>query len=125
MNSRIILDNGKTRIFYTKKNFKTSRNIQLEYIFVNRDSERTLVFVSGWALRHSQWKSQMHKFPRYNLLFFNNRGHGLTEMGKSTAKTYLDDCASDACDLALHLDLSKITLVAHSMGTLISTIFCG
>ncbi len=113
------------KVWHEKMQFLTSGNVLLEYIYMRQVPEdygpRTMMFLNGIALRHSQWKEQMHQFPDCNLLFFNNRGHGRVEMGDSTPNSYLSDCGTDAAELAAHLDLRRITLVMHSMGCLIGT----
>lgn len=114
--------------WFEKERFQTSQGVLLEYIYMRQvpreRNPRTLVFINGIALRHSEWKSQMHQFPECNLLFFNNRGHGEVNLGFSTPNSYLLDCGLDAAELAAHLDLGRITLVAHSMGCLIGTWMC-
>jgi len=99
--------------------------VLVEYIYMRQVPEcmnpRTLMFLNGIALRHSEWKAQMHKFRDCNLLFFNARGHGRVGLGLSTPNSYLSDCGMDAAELAAHLDLRRITLVMHSMGCLVGT----
>ena len=111
--------------WFDKKLFHTSQGVLLEYIHMRQvppeKNPRTLMFLNGIALRHSEWKSQMHQFPNCNLLFFNARGHGEVRLGFSTPNSYLSDCGMDAAELAAHLDLRRITLVMHSMGCLVGT----
>ncbi len=111
--------------WFDKALFHTSQGVLLEYIYMGQvpreKNPRTLMFLNGIALRHSEWKSQMHQFPNCNLLFFNARGHGEVGLGFSTPNSYLSDCGMDAAELAAHLDLRRITLVMHSMGCLIGT----
>ncbi|MEW5996579.1 MAG: alpha/beta hydrolase [Candidatus Micrarchaeota archaeon] len=115
----------KAQEWYPKERFRTSQGVELEYIYMpqaRRSNPRTLVFINGWCLRHSEWKAQMHRFPGCNLLFFNLRGHGNSELGSSTPSTFLGDCAQDTAELMAHLGLGRVTLVMHSMGTLIGTL---
>ncbi|MCX6768914.1 MAG: alpha/beta hydrolase [Candidatus Micrarchaeota archaeon] len=111
--------------WYDKALFHTSQGVLLEYIHMRQapseKNPRTLMFLNGIALRHSEWKEQMHKFPNCNLLFFNARGHGEVRLGFSTPNSYLSDCGMDAAELAAHLNLRRTTLVMHSMGCLIGT----
>lgn len=111
--------------WHPKMRFTTSSGVMLEYICMpqsGRSNPRTLVFINGWCLRHSEWKGQMHQFPDCNLLFSNLRGHGNSGLGGSTSSTYLQDCALDALELMAHLGLGRVTLVAHSMGCLVGTL---
>ncbi len=118
---------AKKERFYDRQKFKTSSGNLVEYIFFDRGKEETLHFVDGWALRLSCWKWQMRGkdenglFKQYNLLFSNNRGHGESELGDSTESTFLTDCAKDRIELITDMGLSRIHLVAHSMGALIAT----
>ena len=111
--------------WFDKALFHTSQGVLLEYIYMRQvpseKNPRTLMFLNGIALRHSEWKSQMHKFPDCNLLFFNARGHGEVKLGFSTPNSYLSDCGMDAAELAAHLNLRRTTLVMHSMGCLVGT----
>ena len=115
----------KPGAWYDKAIFHTSQGVLLEYIYMEQarreKNPRTLMFLNGIALRHSEWKSQMHKFPECNLLFFNARGHGEVRLGHSTPNSYLSDCGMDAAELAAHLNLRRTTLVMHSMGCLVGT----
>ena len=115
----------KPGAWFDKALFHTSQGVLLEYIHMRQvppeKNPRTLMFLNGIALRHSEWKNQMHKFPECNLLFFNARGHGEVRLGFSTPNSYLSDCGMDAAELAAQLDLRRITLVMHSMGCLIGT----
>lgn len=120
MASVSLASEGSKRPFYPKKRFKTSSGVLLEHIFFDRGRPRTLVFVNGWSLKLSSWKSQMHQFPDYNLLFLNNRGHGDVSLGASTKDTFLSDCADDLGELLDHLGVGRVHFVAHSMGALIA-----
>ncbi len=114
------------RRFEPKRTFRNSHGVQTEYIFFDRGREKTIVFVPGWALRLSCWKYQMRGengsslFPKYNLLFLNNRGHGDVPLNGSTPSTYLTDCAQDLSELMRETRIGKVHMVAHSMGTLIT-----
>jgi pimeloyl-ACP methyl ester carboxylesterase len=113
----------RPREWWPKERFRTG-DVELEYICMPQAGKgaRTLVFINGWCLRHSEWKAQMHRFSDCNLLFFNNRGHGESGLGCSTPATYLQDCAGDTLGLMARLGLERVTLVVHSMGTLIGAL---
>ncbi len=111
--------------WHEKMQFQSRGGVLIEYIYMRQVPEcrnpRTLMFLNGIALRHSEWKPQMHEFRDCNLLFFNARGHGRVGLGFSTPNSYLSDCGMDAAGLAEHLDLGRITLIMHSMGCLVGT----
>jgi len=109
----------------TFRKFTGASDIKIPYIFADRKKKETLVFIHGWALSLSSWKYQMHRFPEYNLLFINNRGHGNVPLAESTPQTYLYDCAKDVVDLMAHLHISDAHIISHSMGSLISAIVYG
>lgn len=129
--------------FVPKKMFRTSFGVELEYLAIPKSgrtqpgpidpSAPTIVFFNGYMLRFSQWGFQM---PRYtlqhglngfsdcNLVFFNNLGHGNTQMNGTRAHDYLHHCALAAYELVRALGIEgEILTVAHSMGGTISLEF--
>jgi pimeloyl-ACP methyl ester carboxylesterase len=91
------------------------------------EKPQTLVFVNGWMLRLSCWRAQMRDhegnglFPKYNILFANNRGHGRVGLGDSSPRTYISNCAHDISELMDQVGAGAFHIVAHSMGGVIGT----
>ncbi|VVC04626.1 Putative aminoacrylate hydrolase RutD [Candidatus Bilamarchaeum dharawalense] len=120
----------------------TSKHLTVEFLFIPRMRGRepltdsmpadkdspTIVFVNGIMLRFSQWGFQMPRytvpngmpgFEDYNLLFFDNFGHGGSS-NHTCPEEYLTLCAQAALRVADHMGASRLYTLAHSMGALIS-----
>ncbi len=86
--------------------------------------KRTIVFGSGWLAFPMIWRRQIEAFKNdYYIITIRNRGCFGSELGKSTAKTYIEDSAED---LKLILDerkIKKAVIVGHSMWGLIALQF--
>ncbi|MFH1520254.1 MAG: alpha/beta hydrolase [Candidatus Micrarchaeota archaeon] len=127
---------------FPKPRFRTTVGVELEYLAIPKfrgndptldPNARTLVFFNGFMLRFSQWGFQM---PRYtlqhglngfsdcNLIFFNNFGHGNSEINGTGTRDYLRHCALAAHELVRSLGIhGRMFTVAHSMGSPISLEF--
>ncbi|MFI2764523.1 alpha/beta fold hydrolase [Streptomyces echinatus] len=77
---------------------------------------KPVVFVSGAWISSSSWEFQMLPLSEAGLrcVAFDKRGHGRSDW---TGHGFdYDTLADDLAALLDHLDLSEVTLVAHSMG---------
>ncbi|MFH1785564.1 MAG: alpha/beta hydrolase [Candidatus Micrarchaeota archaeon] len=133
--SRTVRDSS----IFPKKMFRTSFGVDVEYLMIPKHSSGidpnspTIIFFNGFMLRFSQWGFQMPRytvkhslegFSNYNLLFFNNLGHGHSEINGTTTHEYLKHCAQAVYELIHSLGAnSRIFTVAHSMGSPISLEF--
>ncbi len=75
-----------------------------------------IVFSHGWPLSADAWDPQMLFFGRqgYRVIAHDRRGHGRSSQGWD--HNDYDTWADDLAGLINQLDLSDVTLVAHSMG---------
>ncbi|WP_266171480.1 alpha/beta fold hydrolase [Dyella subtropica] len=76
-----------------------------------------MVFVSSWALDSRMWAPHMLHFSAAGrrCIALDRRGHGRSD--RPGGGYDYDRLADDLAELIAHLDLDRITLVAHSMGT--------
>jgi proline iminopeptidase len=84
-----------------------------------------LVFIHGWGGSSRYWQSTARSLTsQYDCLLYDLRGFGQSriELG-STARYQLEDYADDLSELLERLQVGPVTLMAHSMGTSISTFF--
>jgi pimeloyl-ACP methyl ester carboxylesterase len=103
----------------TKKMFRTSDGLNVEFSFYNRKKPETVIFINanGWCF--AEWSKEI-KIKRFNLLLYNCRGTGNSELGDAD---YVPACTKDIYEICKHLKLNKVHLVAHSLGGLIATLF--
>ncbi len=79
-------------------------------------SGNPIVFSHGWPLNGDAWDAQMLFFGQkgYRVVAHDRRGHGRSE--QTWDRNDYDTWADDLAALIELLDLTSITLVAHSMG---------
>lgn len=118
--AQAVFQNKNENHHVPKRLFRTTSGVQVEYLHIDRGKERTVLFVNGWLLRLSQWSTQIPSLWDFNLLLFNNRGHGKSELARSSRKSYLTDCAADATELLSALSVHSPDIVSFSMGTAIA-----
>ncbi len=75
-----------------------------------------IVFSHGWPLNADAWDAQMLFFGQqgYRVIAHDRRGHGRS--GQTWDRNDYDTWADDLAGLIEQLDLTNVTLVAHSMG---------
>jgi pimeloyl-ACP methyl ester carboxylesterase len=106
-----------------------SRKITLEdgaTLFVEEvgpESPRAAVFVHGSALRTDLWHYQMAGIGEHRLVFFDLRGHGLSQP-KGEATYSIETLAGDLGWLISELGLEEVVLVGHSVGGMIAMGLC-
>jgi len=75
----------------------------------------TLLFVHGWCINQTYWKSQVEAFcPNYKIVTMDLAGHG--ESGKNRTSWAIDEYAKDVNALIAQLELKNVVLIGHSMG---------
>ena len=86
-------------------------------------SKRGVVFVHGSALRTDMWHYQMEAFDGRRLLFYDQRGHGLSSPKGDSDYTI----ARLALDLLAVIDdagLEEVVIVGHSVGGMVAQQLC-
>jgi pimeloyl-ACP methyl ester carboxylesterase len=75
-----------------------------------------IVFVAGWVLNAVMWEYQVPFFldRGHRCVLLDRRGHGRSDRPSSGYD--IDTRADDLAALLEHLDLTEVTLVAHSAG---------
>ena len=75
-----------------------------------------IVFSHGWPLNSDAWDTQMLFFGQqgYRVIAHDRRGHGRSS--QTWDRNDYDSWADDLAGLIEQLDLTNVTLVAHSMG---------
>jgi non-heme chloroperoxidase len=77
---------------------------------------RTILFVAAWGFSSDAWQYQMQPMSDqgFRCIAFDRRSHGRSS---DPGKGYdIDTLADDVADVIEQLDLSDVTLVAHSLG---------
>jgi pimeloyl-ACP methyl ester carboxylesterase len=81
------------------------------------DSGEPLVFVHGYTGDISDWRYQIEPFSKdYQLLIFDNRGHGKSEAPKDRMSYSIEQMADDAEALVAEVGFERYHLLGHSMG---------
>lgn len=89
-----------------------------------RKEKKTIVFGSGWLAFPMIWRRQVEAFKKdYYIITIRNRGCFGSELGKSTAKTYIEDSAEDLKHILDERRIKKVVIVGHSMWGLIALQF--
>jgi pimeloyl-ACP methyl ester carboxylesterase len=97
----------ENRIYYRTNEFKPDR--------------LTLVFVHGVSGSSSAWLNYEPIFEnRYNILFYDIRGHGLSKKYPNYADYEIKKFADDLFDLVSYLKITKFVLISNSFGSLIA-----
>ncbi len=75
-----------------------------------------IVFSHGWPLNADAWDAQMLFFGQqgYRVIAHDRRGHGRSS--QTWDRNDYDSWADDLAGLIEQLDLTNVTLIAHSMG---------
>jgi 3-oxoadipate enol-lactonase len=98
----------------------------LHYNFIlcsgsQQDSNTTFLFINSLGTDFRIWNEVAESLTRYgNILLFDNRGHGLSNIVESTAT--VDDFADDAEALLKHLSIEKCIPVGLSVGGMIAQV---
>ena len=106
------------------------RGIEHYYQWVRRESgsssKPVLVFMHGWGGSARYWEDVARVLsPYFDCLLYDFRGFGRSTLsGRSPSLSYeLAEYAEDLVSLLAELGIEKITLVAHSFGASIATLF--
>lgn len=114
--------------FGTRRGIR-SRHIDLEdgaRLFVEEtgpEAPRGAVFVHGSGLRTDLWHYQMEGIDRRRLVFYDMRGHGLSQP-KGEAPFSIETFASDLAAVIESCDLKEVVIVGHSVGGMTAMELC-
>ena len=88
---------------------------------VGPESKSGVVFIHGSALRTDLWHYQMEGIGDQRLIFYDMRGHGLSDKGD--AEYTIDTLAEDLEEVIDACGLEEVVIVGHSVGGMIALKF--
>ncbi|MBE9030769.1 alpha/beta hydrolase [filamentous cyanobacterium LEGE 11480] len=93
------------------------------------NGERTdrpiLVFVHGWGGSARYWKATATALSNsYDCLLYDMKGFGRSTI-QTNAVSSLASCTADLASLLKHLAIERLSIMSHSMGSSIATLFLG
>lgn len=100
---------------------KNVMNTKINYEFIDRDKDTTIVLLHGWGQLISMMKPLGEKFTNYNILYIDLPG-----FGKSMEPSYSWDVYEYAKSINIivkDLELNKIIIIGHSFGGRIGLIY--
>ncbi|MBW1764788.1 MAG: alpha/beta hydrolase [Deltaproteobacteria bacterium] len=93
----------------------SSDGVEIRYN-VQGEGEPALIFVHGFSRSHNDWARQMDYFSdRYTVVALDLAGFG--ESGNNRDNWTMEAFGSDVVSVIEHLNLNKVILIGHSMGT--------
>jgi len=105
----------------TKMSVQTSDGTRLNVLESGKGNATTLVMIPGWAQTAEQFKYQIEGLgARYHVVAIDMRGHGDSE--KAASGYRIQRLAKDVDDVLAAMNLSKVTMLGHSMGC--SVLWC-
>lgn len=90
-----------------------------------REGRLTLVFVHGLSGSISSWSLFNGMSQKYNIVFFDLRGHGESIHYPDYEDYSLRNFSDDLNDLAIELMVKKFVVISHSYGCLLALDFLG
>jgi pimeloyl-ACP methyl ester carboxylesterase len=106
-----------------------SRNLALDdgaNLFIEEtgpESSRGVVFIHGSCLRTDTWHYQMPGLGGHRLVFYDLRGHGLSQP-KGDSEYTIRTLAGDLAKVIDSSELEEVVLVGHSVGGMIALELC-
>jgi pimeloyl-ACP methyl ester carboxylesterase len=131
---RVALKKRRARDLETDQEFGSKRGTRSRWLEmpdgaklfieeVGPRSKRGVVFVHGSALRTDMWHYQMDAFEGRRLLFFDLRGHGMSQPkgdGDYSVKLLAQDLRAVIADAGLE----EVVIVGHSVGGMVAQQLC-
>lgn len=114
---------------FGKRRGHSSRTISLPdgaRIFIEEigpKARKGAVFIHGSALRNDTWHYQMEGLGDHWLVFYDLRGHGLSQP-KGDADFTIRTLADDLKRVIDEADMDEIVIVGHSIGGMVALEFC-
>ncbi len=104
--------------------FRTDRRNKIHYELIkNSESQKTLIFLHGWAELNKIWREQVDYFKdTYQILTLDLRGFGLSS--KPTYGYSFRLQSKFLHQLIQYLDLETYWIIGHSLGGMITLQYC-
>lgn len=90
---------------------------------VGPPSRKGAVFIHGSAMRSDMWHYQMEGLADHRLVFYDLRGHGLSQP-KGDAPFTMPTLADDLAKVIEAASLDEVVIVGHSIGGMIALELC-
>jgi pimeloyl-ACP methyl ester carboxylesterase len=114
-------DDGAPAEAITRRSVPVSDGTRLNVLEAGAGNSTTLVLVPGWSQTAEQFKYQIEGLgDRYHLVAIDMRGHG--DSDKPAGGYRIQRLAKDLDDVLAAMNLSKVTILGHSMGC--SVLWC-
>lgn len=97
---------------------KSSDEVAIHFIKYG-DQRDLIVFVHGWSCDQSYWREQVDYFKdKYQLVTIDLAGHGKSTVGSRKDWT-IANLAHDVTNVIKGLSYDQVTLVGHSLGSMV------
>lgn len=87
--------------------------------------EKVIVALHGWLDNAATYHEMRQYFSDYHFIALDLIGHGFSDHRPASMPYYIWDNVSDLLPVLDQLGLEKVTLLGHSMGASIATLFAG
>ncbi|TGV02814.1 alpha/beta fold hydrolase [Flavivirga rizhaonensis] len=92
-------------------------DVDIHYTVKGKGSH-TIVFVHGWSCDQTYWKNQIDYFENnYKVVTIDLGGHG--KSGTNRATWTIASYGSDVIDVVNAIEFEKLSLVGHSLGSMV------
>ncbi|KAI0002915.1 alpha/beta-hydrolase [Russula compacta] len=94
-------------------------DLRLQYVDINPNADRALLFLHGWPSLWASWKYQIQEFrSNYRLIVPNIRGFGAsTHPGDVQSSGSMPDLVGDVMCILRHANVSQAVVIGHDWGT--------
>jgi len=98
---------------------KTQVDINLHYVDINPEAEKTLLLLHGWPSLWASWKYQIQEFQdHYHIIAPDLRGFGAsTHPGDVQSSGNMPDLVGDLLCILEHAGVSNSIVIGHDWGT--------
>lgn len=89
---------------------------------ISGSGDQVLMFAHGFGCDHNMWRFLTEKMQDdFTVITFDYVGSGLSDLSAFSVKRYatLEGYASDIIDILNELDIDKVTLIGHSVSSMI------